>query len=101
MRISRTWSGVVRINSDVMMQLMPLDLPAPVAPAMRRCGVVERSRNTERPAMSVPLDRGPVDDLLPGAHEQRQRWQLPLPDVDPLERQLTRHGRPGGHLRSA
>ena len=27
-RMRRTWSGVVRISSDVMMQLMPLDLPA-------------------------------------------------------------------------
>ena len=53
--MSRTWSGVVRMSSEVMMQLMPLDLPAPVAPAMSRCGVVARLRNTERPAMSLPM----------------------------------------------
>ncbi len=58
----RTWSGVVRISSDVMMQLMPLDLPAPVAPAISRCGVVARSRNTALPAMSLPTatSSGPV-----------------------------------------
>ena len=38
-----------------MMQLMPLDLPAPVVPAISRCGVVARLRNTERPAMSLPI----------------------------------------------
>ena len=54
MRISFTCSGVVRMSSDVMMQLMPLDLPAPVVPAMSRCGVVARLRNTDRPAMSLP-----------------------------------------------
>ena len=37
------------------MQLMPLDLPAPVAPAISRCGVVARLRNTARPAMSLPM----------------------------------------------
>ena len=54
-RMRRTWSGVVRMSSDVMMQLMPLDLPAPVAPAMSRWGVVARLRNTARPAMSLPM----------------------------------------------
>ena len=37
------------------MQLIPLDLPAPVAPAISRWGVVEMSRNTARPAMSLPI----------------------------------------------
>ncbi len=37
------------------MQLMPLDLPAPVAPAMSMCGVDARSRNTAFPAMSLPI----------------------------------------------
>ena len=37
------------------MQLSPLDLPAPVAPAMSRWGVVARLRNTARPAMSLPI----------------------------------------------
>ena len=38
-----------------MMQLMQLDLPAPVAPAISRWGVVARLRNTDRPAMSLPI----------------------------------------------
>ena len=37
------------------MQLSPLDLPAPVAPAISRCGVVARLRNTGLPAMSLPM----------------------------------------------
>ena len=37
------------------MQLMPLDLPAPVAPAISMWGVVARSRNTALPAMSLPM----------------------------------------------
>ncbi len=36
------------------MQLIALDLPAPVVPAMSMCGVVEMLRNTARPAMSLP-----------------------------------------------
>jgi len=54
MRMSRTCSGVVRINNVVMRQLSTLDLPAPVAPAISRCGVVEMLRNTGLPAMSLP-----------------------------------------------
>ena len=37
-----------------MMQLIALDLPAPVVPAINMCGVVEILRNTARPAMSLP-----------------------------------------------
>ena len=53
-RISRTWSGVLRISIDVTMQLMQLDLPAPVAPATSRWGIVDRFIITARPAMSRP-----------------------------------------------
>ena len=47
---------------------MPLDLPAPVAPAISRCGVVARSRNTDLPAMSLPIatSSGPVSSLASG-----------------------------------
>ena len=44
-----------RISSEVMMQLMPLDLPAPVAPAISRCGVVARFEE-HRPAGDVLAD---------------------------------------------
>ena len=43
-----------------MMQLMPLDLPAPVAPAMSRWGVVARLRNT-----------GPAGDVLADGDVER------------------------------
>ena len=50
----RTCSGVERMSTEVMMQLIALDLPAPVVPATSMCGVVEIFKNTERPAMSLP-----------------------------------------------
>jgi hypothetical protein len=37
----RTCSGVERMSTEVMMQLIALDLPAPVVPATSMCGVVE------------------------------------------------------------
>ena len=54
------------------MQLMPLDLPAPVAPAISRCGVVARSRNTALPAMSLPMatSSGSVAARGLGRHEE-------------------------------
>ena len=55
MRMRRTCSGVVRMSNEVRMLLMPLDLPAPVVPAMSMCGVVDKLRNTARPAMSLPM----------------------------------------------
>ena len=51
----RTWSGVERMRIDVMSELMQLDLPAPVAPAMSRCGIVARFIITAWPAMSRPM----------------------------------------------
>ena len=35
----RTSSGVVRISSDVITELMHEDFPAPVAPAINTCGM--------------------------------------------------------------
>ena len=37
-----------------MSELMQLDLPAPVAPAMSRCGIVARFISTAVPSMSRP-----------------------------------------------
>ena len=54
-RISRTCSGVDRMSTDVTNELMHDDLPAPVAPAMRRCGIVARLARTGRPEMSLPM----------------------------------------------
>ena len=54
-RIIRTWSGVERIRIEVTRALMHEDLPAPVAPAIRRCGMVARFSMTDRPLMSRPI----------------------------------------------
>ena len=38
----RTWSGVARIKIDETIELMQLDFPAPVAPAIKRWGMAVR-----------------------------------------------------------
>ena len=46
--------GVARMSTDVMSELMHDDFPAPVAPAIRMCGIAARFTITGRPAMSRP-----------------------------------------------
>jgi len=55
MSIKRTWSGVLRMRIDVMIELMHDDLPAPVAPEIKMWGISARLAMTERPAMSRPI----------------------------------------------
>ena len=43
-----------RISSDVIIELMKLDLPEPVAPATRRCGIFARLATTKPPSTSLP-----------------------------------------------
>ena len=52
--IMRTWSGVALMITDVGMELMKLDLPEPVAPATKRCGILVRSAVTKWPSTSLP-----------------------------------------------
>ncbi len=54
MRIILTCSGVVRMSTDVISELMHDDLPAPVWPAMSRWGMVARSTRMFLPLMSRP-----------------------------------------------
>jgi hypothetical protein len=58
MRIMRTWSGVDRMRTEVRIELMQLDLPAPVAPAMRMWGIVARFIST-----ALPVDVAAHGDL--------------------------------------
>jgi hypothetical protein len=53
-RIIRTSSGVRRSRIEVRIVLMQPDLPEPVVPAMRMCGMRARSAQTALPAMSLP-----------------------------------------------
>ena len=67
-------------------ELMQLDLPAPVAPAMSRCGMVARFTLNGRPAMSRPeadLERvgGRLGALL-GDEDVAQGHELALPVGD-------------------
>ena len=52
--IIRTSSGVARISSEVIIELMKLDLPEPVAPATSRCGIFARFATTKPPSTSLP-----------------------------------------------
>ena len=40
---------------DMIIALMATDLPAPVEPAISRCGILARSAVTMRPLMSLPI----------------------------------------------
>src|ERR1039458_7576143 len=53
--MSRTCSGVLRMSTEVMMELMHDDFPAPVAPDMRMWGISAKLAMTARPAMSRPM----------------------------------------------
>ena len=53
-RISRASSGVARSRIDVRIVLMQPDLPEPVVPAIRMCGMRARSAQTDAPEMSLP-----------------------------------------------
>jgi hypothetical protein len=53
-RIIRTSSGVERSSTEVRIVLMQPDLPEPVVPAIRMCGMRARSVQTDWPEMSLP-----------------------------------------------
>ncbi len=54
MRIIRASSGVERSRIEVRIALMHPDLPEPVVPAIRMCGMRARSAHTDAPEMSLP-----------------------------------------------
>jgi arginine decarboxylase len=57
-------SGDSRNSSDMIMALMPTDLPEPVVPAIRRCGMRARSTMTGSPPMALPRASGNVASPL-------------------------------------
>src|SRR3989344_3288399 len=52
--INLRFSGGFLNKSDVTMACMVTDLPEPVAPAIRRCGILARFAYCDRPAISRP-----------------------------------------------
>jgi hypothetical protein len=52
--MKRTSSGVARIRMLVIIAFTLTDLPAPVDPAIRRCGIVARSVRNGSPWMVLP-----------------------------------------------
>src|SRR4029453_13279255 len=77
MRIIRTSSGVERSRIDVRIVLMQPDLPEPVVPAIRMCGMRARSVHTELPEMSLPSK---TESGLAGRGLRPER-RPPTPDV--------------------
>ena len=53
-RTSRTSSGVDRIKMETIMALIIEDLPAPVAPATNKCGILAKFAQTKLPSTSLP-----------------------------------------------
>ena len=53
--MKRTSSGVARIRMLVIIALTLTDLPAPVDPAMSRCGIVARSLTNGSPWIVLPM----------------------------------------------
>ena len=53
-RIIRTSSGVDRVRIEVIRLLRQTDLPEPVAPAIRMCGILARFATSTRPSTSLP-----------------------------------------------
>ncbi len=53
-RIIRTSSGVARVRIEVISPLRQTDLPDPVAPAIRMCGILARLATRTRPSTSLP-----------------------------------------------
>ena len=51
---SRTSSGVARVSTDTSSELRQELFPAPVAPAIRMCGILARLATTYPPSMSLP-----------------------------------------------
>ena len=54
MSTMRTSAGFARIRMLVIIELMKLDLPEPVAPATSRCGILARLATTKPPSTSLP-----------------------------------------------
>ena len=57
-RMSFTSCGERVIRRLARIVLMHTDLPEPVVPAIRRCGMRARSCTTERPSVSWPMNSG-------------------------------------------
>ena len=51
---SRTSSGVERISIETTSELIIEDLPAPVAPATNKCGILARFAQIKLPSTSLP-----------------------------------------------
>ena len=50
----RTSCGVARISTDTTIELIQLDLPAPVAPATSKWGIFVKLAQTKPPSTSLP-----------------------------------------------
>ena len=89
-RISFTSSGVARISSEQMIALTHTLLPDPVAPAISRCGIFDRSALNGCPATSWPsakaslLLRARLSKFVRAEHLlERDQVEGAVRDLDP------------------
>src|SRR3989344_1026714 len=54
--INRRWLGELRYRIDVIMVCIATDFPEPVAPAIRRCGILFKFPKCGLPVMSRPIE---------------------------------------------
>ena len=55
--IKRTSSGFALKRMERIMALIPTDLPAPVVPATKQCGIFAKSATIGLPEISLPSDK--------------------------------------------
>ena len=89
-RTMRTWSGVARLSTDMISELMQLDLPAPVAPATSRCGIRVRFDDHET-AFDV-LAQGDEHGVLIALCDRRPEHVAEHDDLGVDIRDLDAHG---------
>ena len=87
--IKRTSSGVALKSIDIIMPFTPTDLPEPVMPATKRCGILAKSPTTGTPAMSLPsatvsLDLASVNTLAAKISLSITSWRRALGNSMPM-----------------
>lgn len=87
--MKRTSSGVALKSIDIIMPFTPTDLPEPVMPATKRCGIFAKSPTTGVPAMSLPSATVSLDLASANTGEDKislniTSWRLSLGNSMPI-----------------
>ena len=87
--MKRTSSGVALKSMDIIMPFTPTDLPEPVIPATKRCGIFAKSPTTGVPAISLPKATVSLDLASVNTDEERislniTSWRFSLGNSMPM-----------------